>query len=254
MKKTFLRTLPLLLCAILLLSACAKAPKMSFRDGVYEVDGMSVYYEAAPAYYEARSYLEEKPIARLEQGGMDDLLFYEIGGVSPEKMISSANYELFCAAGTKLPELWELSATKAYVCQTASVSYSVAIVEGDKALASLIDPYQNAPAFRAKEIDAGLGKSKYDLKFESPLYPGIYYCLTYWQFEKDVLIYQDIEDPNHFENLYPGIAFTVEAYENAADGYYVEYNFGKYILHNRTTGYCWAIGDTVSVLLENAAK
>ena len=254
MKKIFLRVFPLLFCAVLLFSACAKAPKMTYRDGEFAVDGMSVRFEAAPAYYEAKAYLEDKPVARLVQGEMADLLFYEIEGVSSEKMISSANYELFCAVGTKLPELWEMSATKAYVCQTASVSYSVATLEGEQALAALIGPYQNAPAFSAKEIDPSIGKDKYDLKFESSLYQGFYYCLTYWQFEKDVVIYQDIDDPDRFDVLYPGVAMKVNAYENAEDGYYVEYNFGKYILHNRTTGTCRAIGDTVALLLENTAK
>ena len=37
MKKLLSRTLPLLLCAIMLLTACAKAPKMTYADGnVYE--------------------------------------------------------------------------------------------------------------------------------------------------------------------------------------------------------------------------
>jgi hypothetical protein len=254
MKKLLSRTLPLLLCAITLLTSCAKAPKMTYADGVFTVDGMGVRFEAAPAYYEAKAYAESRPVARLEQGDMDDLIFYEIDGISPEKMISSANHELFCAAGTKLPELWEMSAVRAYVCQTASVTYSLATVEGDKALASLIDPYQNGVSFLAKEIEAGLSMTKYDLKFESPLYPGIYYCLTYWQFNRDVLIYQDIEDPNAFTALYPGVEVTVKPYEKAEDGYYAEYNFGKYILHNRTTGKCWPIGDTVAVLLDTQEK
>ena len=254
MKKFLSRTLPLLLCAMLFLTACNKAPKMTYTDGVFKVDGMGVKFEAAPAYYEAKAYAEARPVARLEQGEMDDLIFYEIDGVSPEKMISSANHELFCAVGTKLPELWEMSVTKAHVCQTASVTYSLATVEGEKALASLIDPYQNGASFSAKEIDAGLKKSKYDLKFESPLYPGIYYCLTYWQFDKDVLVYQDIEDPNSYDVLYPNVTRTVGQYEDAEGGYYVEYNFGKYLLHNRTTGMCWAIGETVAALLETQEK
>ena len=47
---------------------------------------------------------------------------------------------------------------------------------------------------------------------------------------------------------------NMSAREKAEDGYYAEYNFGKYILHNRTTGKCWPIGDTVAVLLDTQEK
>lgn len=260
MKRTFMRTLPLLLCALMLLCSCTKkAPEMTYRDGVFSVNGLSVQYEAAPVYYEAKAYVQDRPIARLEQGEMDDLIFYEISGVAPEKMISSANYELFCAVGTELPKLWEMSATVAHICQTTGATYSLATVEGEKALASLIDPYQNAPAFPAKEIDVGLSKTKYDIKFESPLYPGIYYCLTYWQFEKDVLIYQVIENVNSFETLYADVEVTTEEYRYTENGeekveYYAVYNFGRYILHNRADGSCRAIGATIANALENSEK
>ena len=251
MKKCFMRMLPLLLCATMLLTACSKAPKMTFQDGTYQINGMNVTFEAAPSYYEARSYIKDRPVARLEQGELDDLIFYEIEGVSPEKMISSESYDLFYAVGTKLPELWEMSVTKAHVCQTASVTYSLATLEDDEAIASLIEAYYDGTSFSAKDIDPGLGKSKYDLKFESPLYPGLYYCLTYWQFDSDVLIYQDIDDPNNYDVLYLGVERTVGEYKDAEGGYYVEYNFGKYVLHNRAIGMCWSIGDTVAALLES---
>ena len=254
MKKNLTRTCLLLLCVAMLLASCSKAPKMTFADGAYIVAGLDVQYDVAPPYYEARSIVTDRPIARLEQGKLDDLIFYEIDGVSVEKMISSANYDLFYAVGTKLPELWEMSVTRALVCQTASITYSLAVVEGDKALASLIDPYQNGVSFPANDIDPGLTSTRYDLKFESPLYPGFYYCLTYLQFNKDVLIYQDIDDPNDFEPLYPDVERSIGEYTDAEGGYYVEYNFGKYILQNRTLGKCWAIGDTVAVLLESNTK
>ena len=94
----------------------------------------------------------------------------------------------------------------------------------------------------SREINITLSKEVYDLKFRSNAYPGIYYCVTYWQFEEDVLVYEEIEDANDFTITYPGVEVYTEEYKGDL---YAVYNFGRGILYDRITKLCYPVGDIV---------
>ncbi len=249
----YIRLTALLLC-LLLLASCARAPKLKYEDGAYHISGLGTYVPA-PDCYEARSIKTDKTVARMEQGELDDLLFYAIPDVPAEQMIASANYDLFCAEGTRLPELWEMDAERALVCQSASVTYSLASLSGGE-LDGILSQSRDGARFSVKEIDPNLTYEVYEIKFESPRYPGFYYSLTYRAYKSDVLVYQVIDDLDCFDVLYEGVPVTTEEYayvENGEDR--VEllavYNFGKHILYNCGVGECFAIDDTVAKKLEN---
>ncbi len=238
---------------LLLLASCGRAPKMEYQDGAYRVSGLGAYV-AAPDCYEAKSIRKDKPVARFKQAG-DDLLFYAITGVSTEKMIALDDYTLFCAVGTRLPELWEMDAEIALICQNAAVTYSLAELEGEE-LDGIVAQSRDGAHFSGKEIDPGLDYSVYEIKFESSRYPDFYYSLIYREYSKDVLVYQAINDLDSFEVLYDGVPVTTEEYEYEENGekkveLLAVYNFGKHILYNRATGECFAIDDVVAKKLEN---
>ena len=94
-----------------------------------------------------------------------------------------------------------------------------------------------------------LKPEKYELKFESSNLKGVRYCLTYWRFESDVLIYEDIDSPDSFVPTY-SVDYTLHTYDNGA--YYVAYNFGREILYNRTTDEACAIDQTLAEYLVGA--
>ncbi len=241
MKKLFIRGTLCLLCALLLFSSCGKAPKMEYENGVFTNSKTGISYLPASVNYEAISYQGDTPVARIIQKGMGDLLVYRMSGVAPEKMLSSAHYELFYAVGTTLPTLAEMAPVKVHLCRTAADSiYSLASLDKKDDLAVLVDCYQNGVSFPAADmVDSSLERERYDLKFESKTHPGIYFCLTYWQFDREVLVYEDIKDPNLFVSSYPGVEVEVEPYEDGSGEYYAEYHFGTRLLYDRANDTCY---------------
>ena len=247
MKRYIQRLLPLLLGAFILLSSCSSLPELSYRDGVYTDKKSGISYTHAPAYYEAISYTQDTEIGKLAEGA--GVLVYPIKGVDPAKMICTKNYEILCAVGNTMPELWDMNLTKLHICKTVIASYALAEVTDAAVLEKIAEIY-GGTAFPASEIAAGLKNEKFDLKFESTNLPGVYYCLIYQRFEEDVLIYEDIEDPDTFVSSYPNAQVSVHAYEDGSGSYYAEYNFGKEILYNRSTDSCYALGDTLISYME----
>lgn len=246
MKKTWFRLLPLLLCAMMLFSGCAKLPKLEYEDGVYTNQKTGISYLTASVCYEAISFKEDSEVARIERKGVDDLLMYPINGVDSAKMLASADYEVFYAVGTTLPTLAQMNPETVYICKTADMTYSIASITAKADISYLIEVYQGTKGFSKNEIDGSPTKERYDLKFESSSYPGIYYCLTYWQFEEDVLVYELIDDFNDFEITYPNAEVSTEEYK---DEKYAVYNFGTALLYDRATGLCYPAGDTVAKYL-----
>lgn len=251
MKRFLLRILPLVLGALMLFSACAKPPEFERENGVYAYEKGGVSYVPAPMYYEAIGFKEGSEIARIKQKGLEDILMYPIEGVDPSSMITTANCEVFCAVGVTMPTLGEMAPTKINICRTVEITYQLAVIENAAEIAALVEVYENTRGFKKSiEMDA-MTVERYDLKFESETVPGIYYCLTYWRFPEDVLIYELIDDFESFEILYPNAEVTTDTYE---DEKYAVYNFGKNIIYNRTTGLCYPAGEVIENYLRGPVQ
>mgnify|MGYP001154834623 CR=1 FL=1 len=241
--KRILQGLSLLLCVLCLFTACG-GPTLRYENGHYTNPKTGVSYEHAPAYYVAIAYLPDEKIGDLYKGG--DVTAYAIRDVDPTKMICTQNFEVLCAVGTKLPELHELKLTAAQITKTVNVSATYATLTDATALKYLAQSYAG-DVFSGSEIDPSLTREKFEVKFESTNLPGVYYCLTYWRFDGDVLIYEDIDSPDTFEPTY-SVDYTLHTYDNGS--YYVAYNFGREILYNRTTDEACAIDQTLVNALE----
>ncbi len=248
MNKKLFRTALLLLCVVTLFSSCGKLPKMEVENGNYTNKKSGVTYLRASMNYEAVSIVKSKTVARVAQDKLDDIILYEIENTDPKKLLATEDYELLYAKGTTLPKLWEMHPTKVLLSQTETISFATSSIENDADIAALVELYQNGVSFSKNEIDVGLTPTRYDLKFASTEYPAFYYILTYWRFTTDVEVWELVENPNDFIPTYAGVEVTTEVYEGEN---YAVYNFGKEILYDRTTGKCYAVGDTVSKYLDN---
>ena len=247
MNKKIFRAALLLLCIVTLFSSCGKPPKMEVENGNYTNKKSGVTYLRASMNYEAVSIVKGKTVARVAQDKLDDIILYEIENTAPEKLLATGDYELFYAKGTTLPTLWEMNPTKVLLSQTGTISFASASIEDGTDIAALVELYQNGVSFSKDEIDVALTPTRYDLKFASTEYPSFYYTLTYWRFTTDVEVWELIDDPNNFVPSYAGIEVTTEVYKGEN---YAVYNFGKEILYDRTTGKCYAVGDTVAKYLD----
>ena len=248
MNKRIFRVALLLLVATMLLSSCGKPPKMEVENGQYTNKKSGVTYLRAPMNYEATSIVKGKTVARVAQDKLADIVLYEIESTAPEKLLATEDYELFYAKGTTLPTLWEMNPTKVLLSQTGTISFATGVIEETADVASLVNLYRSGVSFSKDEIDVALTPTRYDLKFSSVEHPAFYYTLTYWRFTKDVEVWELVDDPNAFVPTYEGIEVTVQDYEGEN---YAVYNFGKEILYDRTTGKCYAVGDTVAKYLDD---
>ena len=253
MKKVLMRLLPLLLCTVLLLSACNKptALEMDVKNDSFTTTKTGVTYLRAPDCYEAISVLKDHKAARVQYKGMDDLVLYEIENASPEQMIATKEGELFYAKGLALPTVWEMQTERVYVGQVGgSLDFAVAMIEKAEDIEALTQIYRDAIPFPEKEmLDDTLLRTRYDLRFYSQHHPAFYYCITYWQFSEDVLVYEVIDSMESFVPTYTN-ALSVTFEEDGGELCAV-YNFGKGILYDRDTRLCYAVGNLVYSYLEN---
>lgn len=248
MKNLCFRILPLLLVALLLLTSCAKLPALKYDGEKYTNPKTGISYLPAPTCYQAASLDEDAEIARVVQKGVDDIVLYAVGGVNTTKLLTDSTYTLYHAEDYALPTLAQMKPHTAYITQTIELSWAVAEITNAEEIGALITALDGQKGFPAQEIDVTLSKEGYDLKFASNSYDGIYYCVTYWQFEEDVLIYEEIEDANDFTVTYPGVAVYTEEYKGDL---YAVYNFGSGILYDRITKLCYPAGDAVSRYLQS---
>lgn len=251
MRKQVLKLLPLLLCSCMLLCACGKTPEMQYEEGVYTHPKTGVSYTYAPSYYEPIEYEIKDAVATLGQAG--NISVYPITGVDEKKMLCTEYYSILCAQGVALPSLLrDFKPDKVHVSKTKVLTGSYATISNADEIGTLTELFQSDYGFKVSEIDAGLEKERYDLKFESAEYPGLYYSIIYWSFEEDVLVYEVISDPSDLESSYPGIEVGVEQYKGE---YYAVYNFGKEILYDRTNELCYYAGNVIGshLLLQEGA-
>lgn len=252
MRTVLMRLTLLVLCMVLLLTSCNKpvALDKDTKNNSYTNSKTGVTYFHAPLCYEAISIFKDRAVARVKYKDMDDLTLYEIEFATPEQIIATKDGEIFCAQGTQLPTVWDMQSERVYVGQVgAALDYVVAVIETQTDIEALVEIYRDATPFSEREmLDDTLVRTRYDLRFYSHNYPSFYYCITYWQFSQDVLVYEVIDSIEGFVPTYTN-ALNV-TFEQDGDELCAVYNFGKGILYDRETRLCYAVGDIVYSYLE----
>lgn len=254
-KKSLICLFLALVCVGMLFTGCSDEPitlKYDATSGGYIDSENDVTYLRAPTYYEAVGLDKNQPYATLGDKETDYL--YRMQNADPTHMIANSYFEIFYREGTVLPRLWEMGVGKAYVGRVldgASMDLTDTVIEDSHDLSILIGQYQKGTAvsFDASDmLEGNRALATYRIRFESAQYPAFYFCLRYYQYEKDVVVYEVIDSKEGFVPTYAG-ALSVEFDESYIDKYgelYAVYHFGTNILCDPITGQCFAVGDTVA--------
>lgn len=242
--KSILRSLSLLMCCVLLFSACSNLNTFKFEDEQYKDTKNNITYLQAPLYYEAVKLIDGG-VARVKRSVGEDLVLYAVEGADRKEMLANDQYELYYAEGVTLPKVWDMNVSEIYICQTKLISAQIASVNKAEDVAALIELYKNGTSFSKTKVSMEQAKGHYYLKFVSKDYPSIYYCLEYLEFEEEVLVYETIKDPSSFVPKYAGVEVTYEQNEYVVGGEsgveeLAVYHFGKGILYDRAAGVCYS--------------
>lgn len=256
MKRKRVCLLALLLAVLMLLAGCGNPIKLKYdeKTGEYTDSKHDVTYLRAPMYYEAAGVKIDSPYAKLDTKLAQTL--YEMDDADPEDMIANEYFEIFYSDRITLPKLWEMgvdSILVGMIMEGAMYDLTVVTIENTQDIEYLIGRYQSADtvSFPKKEmLDGNNVLESYRLRFGSSAYPAFFYCLEYYQYEEDVVIYEVIESKERFVPTYAGALSTSfdESYVDRGELYAV-YHFGKNILCDPVTGECFAVRDTVAKYL-----
>ena len=196
MKISIIRSLLLALAALLLvlpLASCGVTLK-SGENGLYDEKNHISYCHASPVY-EAISLVKE--YGKLNVTGQESYVLHTIPGADPTEMLATEDFNIVYASDIDMPTLLEMAPTILRICNN---SIEVKRFEDAVAIAALANTYETG-----KSIDyPGLTPIRsYKARFESVLYPGFYYTLTYVEYDTDL----KLDDVNY------GKYFLYNAYD-----------------------------------------
>ena len=247
-RKHICRLTVLLTALAVLLCACAKVPGMEEKDGTYTNPKTGITYVEAPWCYRAASYDPENAVARIKNGKIDDNVLYAVNRtVSADRMLTTDDYRLFCAEGVTLPTMQEMQVTQVLIGQTVSITANYAVIKNAAEVKELVDLYCDGPFFGFGQVVwVAMHYERYELRFASEAYDGLYYYLEYYQCTEDVIIQERIDDPEDFDIKYAGASVSTEEWNGE---WYVNYNFGSRIIVDRASGRCYPVGDLIDSYL-----
>ena len=256
MKKSFQAAL---LCAALILSCLlvsCKTPTLKQEDGGFVNPQTGVSYSPTSPNYFAKPSGDTAYAKIKVEGGGEDILLFEIEGVNPEHYLADSGHSIYAAAGKELPELYDLPCVRVGIYDT-QVSSNDGNITDAKEILALKELHKSGSYVALNTIGYYVENSAwYDLRFMGDgNYKGIYFELKYGVFEEDVIVTEFLEkDANgHIIELYPGVPYEVVSVEY--DGQMrdaVEYNFGKEILCDVSTGNCYSIQNSLLSYITSA--
>ncbi len=183
-----MKKLCVLLSLLLLLPvfmSCDSTVIVSYENGHLVDRRHKLAYNPAPLNYEPVSVGEE--FAYYKKA---NIKLYEIIGLDPEKWLTEeyagSATTIFYADGEILPTLREMKPAGVHICVSANRTMSLATVRDAEVIEKLIDLYENG-----ESVEYPLAGSKLtcELKFESPLFPCIYYNIIYGIFPEGNFLY-----------------------------------------------------------------
>lgn len=182
MKKTMIRALSLALACLTLagsLVSCSRLHKMVYdkENYTYTDQKTGIVYTDAPACYEPVAIGME--YAKWKYDRNSGVIFYEIGGMDPAKWLCEEGKTVFCAEGETIPTLTEMAPEKVHLCIEEAVTMVLTTITDTEDINALIDVWQNGEevTYTGLEPDINLR-----VKFESQIYPGLYYSLIYLEY------------------------------------------------------------------------
>ena len=241
-KRSFLRLLLLVLVAAAALTSCGScgvpAMKYDSSQGGYVRDD-NVVFVRAPKNYVAVAINDEECLAVISNGDSEIKLYPMYGGKSNQvldksKWMADGDYNVYYDKGTALPMLWEMAIDRVLIMDNSNASFAMASITDVADVNALVTLYQSGDGIAFKELQTSMALleyktdyNKYKLAFASNAYDGMYYMLTYYRFESDLII--EAED-GYDSSLSYGLR------DVAGD-----LNLGKNIILDPTTGICYSV-------------
>lgn len=244
-----------LLCAVLVFSCLftgCKPTALKKEDGGFRNPKTDIFYSPAEPSYRAQPLTGDAYARITVRKGADDVLLYAIEGLDPERYLVSDSYTVYCAEGAELPTLFDFPCARVGIYDTQVASNDGNVTDA-REIDLLKDLHKNGVSTSLTnvaayfEITPTLIADWYDLRFMgSGEYAGIYYQLKYVVCSEDVIITEWIEDPNDFTDFYPGVPFETEWRTYSGEDYFMaDYNFGKELLVDDTTGKCYMLDSSL---------
>ena len=146
-----------LLTAMLLTSlsfvSCGK--KMKIKDGNYYCEQNGVTYQVVE--FEYLPVAIGKEYATFKDGNLEYKL-YEIQGAAPERWLSTADGNLFCAIGEKIPAIDEMNVNGILVCYEQTNVVALATIRDMTEIESILGDFASGDVvkFPDAEIDQSL--------------------------------------------------------------------------------------------------
>ena len=182
LRKALIAGLACLTC-VLSLASC-RVNLTSGENGLYDDKNKITYCHASPAY-EAVALVKE--YGKLTVTDQESYVLHTIPGMDPTEMLATEDYNIVYADHLTMPTLMEMGPTLLHICND---TYEIKRMEDTVAIAALVAKYTVGEA-----IDyPGLTPIRsYKARFESSLYPGFFYTLTYVEYAEDLVV----EDENY---------------------------------------------------------
>jgi|GEM_PF-2560548 len=174
----------LVLISIVAAASCANADlvTLKYADGMLVSKSAKLTYKPLPLTFEPAEVMEEYAVYK-------DTILYALKGMDPTKWISE-KYEgiatVFCAEDIYIPTLSEFGADRIIICLYEELTLGIHEIKDADIIAQVIDMFENG-----EEVEWPLINSigRYQIKFASPDYPGLYFNLEYGLFEEGAFIY-----------------------------------------------------------------
>ncbi len=176
-----------LVLSLLMLSACG----LTIHEGIGEGDAMDK--SSGTAWYHASTCYEavelEKKLGKLVVGERD-LELYKILDMNPDEWVATEEKNILYTSAVKLPSLSDMKPTELYFYIDGSAEHKLQTVSDTETLQSIIKAYSENTSI---PYPAQAAYKTYRIKFNSTIYKGLYYALTYVEYSTDYIV----DDVNH---------------------------------------------------------
>jgi len=172
-----------LVLSFLMLSACG----LTIHEGIGDGDAMdkstgTVWYHASTCYEAVEL---EKKLGKLVVGE-HDLELYKILDMDPDEWVATEDKNVLYTSDIKLPTLADLKPTELYFYIDGSAEHKLHTISDSDTLQSIIKAYSENTS---TTYDAARPAYKtYRVKFNSSVYKGLYYALTYVEYSTDYVV------------------------------------------------------------------
>ena len=172
-----------LLLTLLLLASCG----LTIHEGIGEGDAMDK--SSGTAWYHASTCYEavelESKLGKLVVSDKESLEIYKILDMDPDQWIATEEKNVLHTSDVALPSLSDMKPTELYFYIDGSAEHKLHTISDAEDLQSIIKAYSENESVK---YPAQTAYKTYRVKFNSTVYKGLYYALTYVEYSEDYIV------------------------------------------------------------------